>query len=66
MINLRKIFCNHSYKIKRWHWFHGYNANEPRMIEVECICKKCGKIKYFVLDRNMDNFADMFKELEER
>lgn len=49
---LRKIFCKHDYEITRWHWFHGYSTMEPRRLEVEHVCKKCGKTIYTYPDRN--------------
>lgn len=48
---LRRLFCNHSYQITRWHWFHGFTAMEPRRLEVEHRCSKCGKITYSYPER---------------
>jgi hypothetical protein len=47
-----QLFCRHEYEITRWHWFHGFNGNEPRRLEVERVCKKCGKAIYSYPDRN--------------
>ena len=43
---LKELFCDHVYKMNRWHWTHGMTAMEPRQIEAEWKCAICGKIKY--------------------
>lgn len=43
---LKRLFCNHDYKLNRWHWCHGPAAMEPLMIEAEYVCVKCGKKFY--------------------
>ena len=42
----KELFCKHSYQIVRWHWFHGFSSMEPRRIEAELFCNKCGKTVY--------------------
>lgn len=48
----KQLFCKHSYQIKRWHWTHGANGNEPAHLEVEHVCIKCGKKIYSYPERN--------------
>ena len=48
---IKRIFCRHDYEIKRWHWTHGPYNNEPAFIEVETVCKKCGKGSYMWCER---------------
>lgn len=43
---LKRLFCEHNYILNRWHWCHGSTAMEPRQIEAEYICSKCGKVIY--------------------
>lgn len=43
---LKRLFCRHSYQTVRWHWFHGFSMMEPRRIEAEMKCCKCGKVIY--------------------
>ena len=47
-----KLLCRHSYYLSRWHWCHGINGNDPLEMEVEIICPKCGKKKYWHINRN--------------
>lgn len=49
---IRRLFCHHYYYLKRWHWTHGFQGNEPMHIEAEEVCEKCGKIRYFYPPRN--------------
>ena len=42
----KRLFCSHEYLLARWHWCHGPNGNDPRMIESEWRCQKCGKLYY--------------------
>ena len=48
----RQLFCKHEYQIARWHVFHGFSMVEPASLEVEHVCKKCGKTIYSYPDRN--------------
>jgi hypothetical protein len=48
----KQLFCKHDYTLSRWHWTHGINGNEPREMECEYICTKCGKFKWTHPDRN--------------
>ena len=52
---LKQIFCKHDYKINRWHWFHGFSTMEPRRLEIEHVCIKCGKKIYSYPERNSEN-----------
>ncbi len=49
---LRRLFCRHSYEIKRWHYTHGPGDNDPAYLEVEHVCVKCGKVAYSYPARN--------------
>ena len=51
---LKRIFCNHEYILIRWHWTHGINGNEPRMIEAEFKCRKCNKVHYVYPNRGSE------------
>lgn len=42
---LKRLLCEHYYRINKWHWVH-YPNHEPLSIEVEYICNNCGKVKY--------------------
>ena len=48
----KQLFCKHDYTLSRWHWTHGINGNEPREMECEYICTKCGKFKWTHPGRN--------------
>ena len=50
---LKHLTCKHDYELICWHWCHGYNMCEPRQIEAQYKCKKCGKIKYLHIE-NID------------
>lgn len=43
---INRFLCSHEYGLKRWHWCHGPTAMEPRQVEAEYRCWKCGKIIY--------------------
>ena len=30
---IQRIFCDHDYKVLRWHWTHGDMGNEPLVME---------------------------------
>ena len=47
-----RLLCRHIYHLSRWHWCHGVNGNNPLEMEVEIICPKCGKKKYWHINRN--------------
>ena len=47
---LKHLICKHDYELICWHWCHGYNMCEPRQIEAQYKCKKCGKIKYLHIE----------------
>jgi len=49
---LAQLWCNHvSVQLIRWHWTHGINGNDPRTVEAEYRCDKCGKLVYMHLNR---------------
>ena len=48
---LRRIFCQHDFQVECWHFTHGPYGNEPRYIEGIEQCTKCGKRKYFWVER---------------
>ena len=48
---LKRIFCEHDYKVLRWHWTHGPMGNDPLYIEAHIKCKHCGKEKYIYPER---------------
>lgn len=50
----KRLFCSHEYLLVRWHWCHGPSANDPRMIESEWRCQKCGKLHYIYPDRGSE------------
>lgn len=43
---IQRIFCDHDYKVIRWHWTHGDMGNIPLAMEAQIKCKKCGKEEY--------------------
>ena len=47
-----RLLCRHIYHLSRWHWCHGINGNDPLEMEVEIICPKCGKKKYWHIPKN--------------
>jgi hypothetical protein len=64
----KKLFCNHFYLMTRWHWCHGPNGNDPRCIEREFRCVKCGKMIYDCITSDMcdlDKFAEINSEKQE-
>lgn len=48
---IQRIFCDHDYKVLRWHWTHGDMGNIPLVMEAHIKCKKCGKEKYIYPER---------------
>ena len=59
----KQLFCKHSWTVVRWHYTHGPCGNDPRIIEVEMKCKKCGKVSYYDVPRSMmKNFERIFKD----
>lgn len=44
---IKRIFCSHEYLLVGWHWTHGPNGSDPRMIEAKWKCRKCGKVNFF-------------------
>lgn len=69
MKRLRRLFCNHSgAKLMRWHWCHGPNGNDPRCIEREYQCPKCGKVFYNCITRDkydLDMYAKYNSDKQE-
>lgn len=63
----RELFCDHHYEMTRWHWTHGMTAMEPRQIEAEMKCVKCGKIKYWHITnpRNFGLFEKRYRDKKE-
>ena len=63
----KRLFCEHCYELNCWHRYHGPNGNDPRMIEAEYVCSKCGKVIYhdFPLDHG-ESFEKIAKEYERR
>lgn len=59
---LKRLLCKHNWELSRWHWFHGYNGNDPRTIEAEYICSKCTSKKYIHIEKDMDKFAEQNKK----
>ena len=60
---IERLICNHKYEVDKWHYTHGPNGNKPAYIEGIEICPKCGKEKYFWIDRGREtnfikNYAD--------
>ena len=51
---IQRIFCDHDYKVLRWHWTHGDMGNIPLVMEAHIKCKKCGKEKYIYPERGSD------------
>lgn len=41
--------CQHDMEVSKWHWTHGPTGSEPKYIEVEYICTRCGKLAYIEL-----------------
>lgn len=41
--------CHHTVDVKRWHWTHGPNGNDPAFVEIEYQCEVCNKITYLYL-----------------
>ena len=65
----KKLFCKHFYMMTRWHWSHGPNGNDPRCIEREFRCTKCGKLFYDCLTSDMcdlDGFAERHSEIQDQ
>ena len=46
---MKCLFCLHkNNEVICWHWTHGWSTNEPRFLQIQLRCKKCGK--YHFLD----------------
>ncbi len=54
-IILKKMFCNHKFKITRWHYVHD-PTYAPSHIEVEYKCERCNKLiyKHLYIYKNKD------------
>ena len=61
----KRLFCKHSYQTQRWHWFHGFSTMEPRRIEAEMKCCKCGKTIYVYPERG-SNGEEFFMSLKDK
>lgn len=48
---IKQYKCQHDMELSKWHWTHGPTGSDPRYIEAEYICSKCGKIDYLELNR---------------
>jgi predicted nucleic acid-binding Zn-ribbon protein len=48
---LAQLFCKHQYTVEKWHWCHGPVGADPAFIEGFEVCPKCGKRKYFWVER---------------
>lgn len=60
----KRLFCRHAYQTKRWHWFHGATAMEPRRMEVELYCCLCGKTMFIYPERGSTS-EEFFMNLKE-
>lgn len=50
----KKLLCRHNdFYMIRWHFTHGPNDNDPRFIEYEVECQKCGK-RMFAFTKDPD------------
>ena len=65
---IKQLFCRHSYIVQKWHFTHGLVGNEPSYIEGYDICRKCGKFRYFTVERGSEReryIMDYMKERQE-
>ena len=64
----KQLFCKHkeNQEVICWHFTHGDNGIEPRFIEVQYKCHRCGKYYYRnITDTNeMMNFVSTYPDKE--
>lgn len=64
---LRQLFCRHSFRLSRWHWYADLSVSDYPIIECEVECSECGKRSYRDIIDDWDNlnaWADFHKEQE--
>ena len=63
---LKRLFCKHYFVVKRWHFTHGQLGNEPHFAEGFKQCKKCGKERYFWVERNSEFEKCLIENMKDR
>ena len=63
MNTIKKLICRHkNNEVVCWNWTHGLNGNHYRFIEVQRLCKDCGKyyFRHIQDEEKCDEFADAY------